>query len=401
MWLSLSKPLGLRLTEQFHSRWDCLNTEQGILTIPLSKSGKTRHVILTDAALEIVKGLSSWMHSPFLFPSPLTSAQPMQGRNFVVKIYEPGLKRAKIEGVTWHTLRHTFASRAVMAGVDIRTVQELMGHSTITMTMRYAHLSPAHLRTAVNRASLGAIAAKSASGTGSKTGSSDNQRVEQGPVRITEPSEISIGMSGGAGRVRTAASQFCSLPELSEVPLTYTSGQPVAKAATSHVAKDALELRPMRIVAAHLPSTPTRNIFEAAETPTSEKRLVRAAVNKKEVPPPIPVPVVAMPVVPPAPPMPSPEEVAEQAARLARERARQQLREVMAQYRYLGYLTGRGEQQAFLGKGQEIYIIHLGDTLDGQFQVASITPTTVKILAAHADVETTIQLKTDSSVEPS
>ena len=58
----------------------------------------------------------------------------------------------------------------------------------------------------------------------------------------------------------------------------------------------------MRIVAAHLPSTPTRNIFEAAETPTSEKRLVRAAVNKKEMPPPIPVPVVAMPVVPPAPP---------------------------------------------------------------------------------------------------
>jgi integrase len=53
----------------------------------------------------------------------------MQGRNFVVKIYEPALKRAKIEGVTWHTLRHTFASRAVMAGVDIRTVQELMGHS--------------------------------------------------------------------------------------------------------------------------------------------------------------------------------------------------------------------------------------------------------------------------------
>ena len=86
-----------------------------------------------------------------------------------------------------------------------------MGHSTITMTMRYAHLSPAHLRTAVNRASLGAIASKSASGTGSKTGSNENQRVEQGPVRITEPSEISTGMIGGAGRVRTAASQFCRL----------------------------------------------------------------------------------------------------------------------------------------------------------------------------------------------
>jgi integrase len=69
-WLIVAFALetGLRLTEQFHSRWDCLNSEQGILTIPLSKSGKTRHVILTDAALEIVKGLTSWMHSPFLFP---------------------------------------------------------------------------------------------------------------------------------------------------------------------------------------------------------------------------------------------------------------------------------------------------------------------------------------------
>ena len=65
--------------------------------------------------------------------------------------------------------RHT-ASRAVRAGVDIRTVQELMGHSTITMTMRYAHLFPAHLRTAVNRASLGAIAAKVRGEPGVKPG---------------------------------------------------------------------------------------------------------------------------------------------------------------------------------------------------------------------------------------
>lgn len=151
---------GLRLSEQFHARWDCVDIEQGILTIPLSKSGRTRHIILSDAARTILRGLSSWMHSPYLFPSPVSPGQPMQGRHFVVKVYEPALKRAGIEGANWHTLRHTFASRAVMAGVDIRTVQELMGHSTITMTVRYAHLSPAHLRAAVNKASLGAIAAK-------------------------------------------------------------------------------------------------------------------------------------------------------------------------------------------------------------------------------------------------
>ena len=48
-----------------------------------------------------------------------------------------------------HILRHTFASRLVMAGVDLRTVQELLGHKTILMTMRYAHLSADHRRTAV------------------------------------------------------------------------------------------------------------------------------------------------------------------------------------------------------------------------------------------------------------
>ena len=47
--------------------------------------------------------------------------------------------------------RHTFASRLVMAGVDLRTVQELMGHKTITMTVRYAHLAPAHQREAIER----------------------------------------------------------------------------------------------------------------------------------------------------------------------------------------------------------------------------------------------------------
>ena len=50
-----------------------------------------------------------------------------------------------------HVLRHTFASRLVMSGVDIRTVQELMGHADINMTMRYAHLSPDHKRGAMEQ----------------------------------------------------------------------------------------------------------------------------------------------------------------------------------------------------------------------------------------------------------
>jgi hypothetical protein len=56
-----------------------------------------------------------------------------------------------MEDFTWYCLRHTFASRLVMAGVDIRTVAELMGHKTIQMTMRYAHLAPQHSLAAVER----------------------------------------------------------------------------------------------------------------------------------------------------------------------------------------------------------------------------------------------------------
>ncbi len=209
--VAFSLETGLRLSEQFHARWDCVNSEQGILTIPLSKSGKTRHVILSEAAQSILRNLSTWAYSPYLFPSPLNAGQPLQGRNFVVKVYEPALNQAGIQGATWHTLRHTFASRAVMAGVDIRTVQELMGHSTITMTMRYTHLSPTHLRTAVNKASLGIMASITGSGTGSKTGSKENLVIRGEQRRMAEVSDIPVGMFGGAERGRTAASQFCRL----------------------------------------------------------------------------------------------------------------------------------------------------------------------------------------------
>jgi site-specific recombinase XerD len=56
-----------------------------------------------------------------------------------------------LKDVTWHVFRHTYISRLVMAGVDLRTVQELAGHKDIKMTVRYAHLAPAHKLAAVDR----------------------------------------------------------------------------------------------------------------------------------------------------------------------------------------------------------------------------------------------------------
>jgi site-specific recombinase XerD len=67
--------------------------------------------------------------------------------------FEPSVRDAKIQDFSWHCLRHTFASRLVMAGVDLRTVQELLGHKSIAMTVRYSHLAPAHTLAAVERLS--------------------------------------------------------------------------------------------------------------------------------------------------------------------------------------------------------------------------------------------------------
>jgi site-specific recombinase XerD len=61
------------------------------------------------------------------------------------------LRDAKVTNFHWHDLRHTFCSRLVMKGVDIRTVMELAGHKSISVTMRYAHLSPEHNQAAIEK----------------------------------------------------------------------------------------------------------------------------------------------------------------------------------------------------------------------------------------------------------
>ncbi len=76
-------------------------------------------------------------------------------RNKPIKIirtaFENARKRAGIKNLTFHTLRHTFATRLVLSGVDLVTVSKLLGHSTIHMTMRYSHPTPEALKNAVSK----------------------------------------------------------------------------------------------------------------------------------------------------------------------------------------------------------------------------------------------------------
>jgi len=71
--------------------------------------------------------------------------------------FDPALKEADIEGYVWHSNRHTFCSWLAMSGATLKEIQELAGHKTIQMSVRYAHLNPAHKLAAVERIAKPAI----------------------------------------------------------------------------------------------------------------------------------------------------------------------------------------------------------------------------------------------------
>ena len=148
---------GLRREEQFNLRWNCILFDAKTLTIPLPKGGKTRHVPLTENALDILRSLSSFLKSPYVFAGLKEPLRPMDSRAFLRRAFEPVLRKAGIQDASWHTLRHTTASRLAMAGVPIRTIQEILGHRDVQTTLKYTHLAPGHLKKAVQLGSLSNI----------------------------------------------------------------------------------------------------------------------------------------------------------------------------------------------------------------------------------------------------
>jgi integrase len=119
-----------------------------ITLLPKTKNGKTRHIPLNAVALAAFETLHSKRQpkEQAVFPSNRGGDHVQGARGW----FKDAVDRAGLLNFTWHDLRHTFASRLVMAGVDLRTVGELMGHSTAQMTMRYAHLAPEHKASAVD-----------------------------------------------------------------------------------------------------------------------------------------------------------------------------------------------------------------------------------------------------------
>ncbi len=140
---------GLRCGDIFHLKWQEVDLEQRRLNIIMKKTRHTLEVPLNETAAEVLQGRQAIKHGPHVFYNPATG-----DRFHDLKLgLKSALKRAGLSGITWHTFRHTFASRLTRSGADLVTVKELLGHSTVTVTMRYAHSNDETKRRAVCRLS--------------------------------------------------------------------------------------------------------------------------------------------------------------------------------------------------------------------------------------------------------
>ena len=152
--LLLSVHTGIRMSEQYSLNWSQVDFDRRQMYLPRTKNGDPRDVPLNGTALSALERLRKESAGSAVFPN----AESPRGW------FLAAVERAKLKDYTWHCNRHTFASRLVMAGVDLHTVGELLGHRTAQMTKRYAHLSVNHKQAAVERISAGQSAIKTATG---------------------------------------------------------------------------------------------------------------------------------------------------------------------------------------------------------------------------------------------
>jgi integrase len=138
----------MRKGEILGLEWERVDLSSARITLYRTKNGKPRGVPINRAVYDSLIGLEP-------------ESARRQGRLFrkgddrawgqIRTAFTLALERAGIKDFRFHDLRHTAASHMVMRGASLKEVQEVLGHTTMAMTLRYAHLSPAHLRAAVDR----------------------------------------------------------------------------------------------------------------------------------------------------------------------------------------------------------------------------------------------------------
>lgn len=142
---------GARKTELLTAQWQHVNLDRKAWYIPTTKTGKPRHVPLSDAAVDIIKSLPTWNDCPWLVPNPETK-KPYHSfkRSFDTARTKAGLPDLRV-----HDLRHSAASFMINAGIDLFAVGRVLGHADHQSTMRYAHLANDTLMKAVEAGAAG------------------------------------------------------------------------------------------------------------------------------------------------------------------------------------------------------------------------------------------------------
>lgn len=137
---------GMRKTEILRLRWAQVDLENRKITVINSKNNESRIIPINQTLFNELSNLSKKSKGEYLFSDG--AGQPFSD---IKRSFSTALRRAGIKDFRFHDLRHTFGSYLVMQGVDLRTVQQIMGHKDIKMTMRYSHLSPEHVQGAVEK----------------------------------------------------------------------------------------------------------------------------------------------------------------------------------------------------------------------------------------------------------
>ena len=136
---------GARISELLKAEWRNVDVERRLWLIPTSKTGKSRHVPLSQAALDVIEQLPRFKDCPYLVPNPRTQ-RPFTD---IKHPWQTARRLARLDDLHIHDLRHSAASFMINAGIDLYAVGKVLGHANHASTMRYSHVAPVTLLAAV------------------------------------------------------------------------------------------------------------------------------------------------------------------------------------------------------------------------------------------------------------
>jgi len=136
---------GMRKSEILNLKWDDVDLRHNLITLRNTKNGEPRRIAINATLRETFSNIMRRLDVSYVFFDGATG----KAYGNVKRSFNTACRRSGISDFHFHDLRHTFASLLVMAGVDLTTVKELMGHKTMVMTLRYSHLAPKHMANAV------------------------------------------------------------------------------------------------------------------------------------------------------------------------------------------------------------------------------------------------------------